>query len=86
MQTRTASWLAVAAGVALEVCISALSSAPEAWDSAAYWSVGLPAAVVACGVLGYAAPANSNRYGFLLMGAHVTTMALRNGGKRPTPG
>ena len=78
MKPRVASCLAVAAGVALEVGL-APSWHREAWDTAAYWSLGLPAAVIACGMLGHAAPAHARRYGPLLMAGQFLTMVVRGG-------
>ena len=85
MQRTSASvalMIAVVLGVALELVVTAISGAAEAWDSSTYWAVGYPAAVILCGALGYYSPKNWQAHGPLLLGAQWIIMAI---GKTPGP-
>ena len=50
---RTVILISVATGVALELGIHALSGRREAWDSAQYWTIGLPLAAAVAAAAGY---------------------------------
>jgi hypothetical protein len=53
LSKRTTILTAVLTGVALEWGIHALSGRREAWDSAEYWTLGLPVALAISLVVGY---------------------------------
>jgi len=71
--------LSVLTGAALEVAIGALSGRGEAWDSDQYWTLGLPLAALASGVLGYLASERAWIWTLLIVPGQVMTMVVRSG-------
>src|SRR5437773_5173009 len=53
LSRRMTIFLAVVTGISLELGIHALSGRREAWDSAQYWTIGLPIAFLISVALGF---------------------------------
>ena len=70
---------AVVTGMALEIGIHVLSGRREAWDSSAFWAIGLPAAVLVSAVVGYRSRSNDWIWTVLIVPSQVMTMMVRNG-------
>ena len=79
MPTRTAALLAVAVGVALEVSVSLATGRREAWDSALYWTIGLPIAVLIAGLIGFVSRGNGWLAATLIVPGQVLATAYRSG-------
>lgn len=79
LPTKAIIALAVVTGIPLELGIHALSGRREAWDSAEFWTIGLPAALVASAALGFFARRTDWLWTFIIVPAQVTTMMVRNG-------
>ena len=79
LKTRTVIVLVVATGVALELGIHALSGRREAWDSPLYWTLGLPAAMVASVIIGFVARRADWLWSAALVPSQVMTMMVRSG-------
>lgn len=75
---RTAILLSVATGMALEIGIHLASGRREAWDSALYWTVGLPAAGFVAFTIGLLARGRDWLWTTLIVPAQVFTMMLRS--------
>lgn len=71
--------LSVLTGVALEVSIQALSGRREAWDSSAYWTLGLPVVAIAAFLLGILARGTAWRWAILIIPSQVATMMVMSG-------
>jgi hypothetical protein len=71
--------LAVAAGVALELGIHALTGRREAWDSGAYWTIGLPIVFGVSFAIGVLARGRAWLSTWLIVPAQVLTMMVRGG-------
>ena len=71
--------LCVLAGAGLELGIHALSGRREAWDSAMYWTLGLPIVAVLSAATGWASRRPDWLWTFLIVPSQVTTMMLRSG-------
>ena len=71
--------LAVVAGVGLELGIHALTGRREAWDSGAYWTIGLPAVLVVSFAIGLLARGRAWLSTWLIVPAQVLTMMARSG-------
>lgn len=72
--------LAFAAGGALWLLAGALGRRREPWDSAAYWAIAYPLALVACAVLGWCYPERPARWAWALFAGQFVAMVVRNGG------
>ena len=70
---------AVLTGVALELTMQLLSGRREAWDSAQYWTLGLPAALVASAAIGFFSVGKDWRWTLLVAPSQVATMMARSG-------
>jgi hypothetical protein len=68
-----------AVGVVLELGIHALTGRREAWDSGAYWTIGLPLAAIAAAVIGYLSVDTTWRWTALIVPGQVFTMIVSNG-------
>jgi hypothetical protein len=66
-------------GVGLELGFQVLTGRREAWDSAAYWTVGLPIVLVASLLLGYASAGHAWLWTVLLIPSQVAAMMIRSG-------
>src|SRR5262249_4038313 len=64
--------------VGLELGVHALSGRREAWDSAQYWTIGMPLAIVASGALGLLSERRHSLLPFLLVPTQVLTMMAGN--------
>jgi hypothetical protein len=71
--------LCVLIGIGLELGVHALSGRREAWDSAQYWTVGMPLAIVASGALGFLSGRRDWLFTFVIVPSHVLTMMVRSG-------
>jgi hypothetical protein len=71
--------ISIAMGVVLELGVHALSGRQEAWDSAQYWTVGIPAVLLLSLVVGALSQRGSWRWTALVVPAQVLTMMLRSG-------
>jgi hypothetical protein len=79
LSTRTALALAIVTGVALELGVGAIGGRREAWDSAAYWTLGLPAAAIAAAGIGVFSRGSAWLGTVAIVPAQVLTMMLRSG-------
>jgi hypothetical protein len=80
MLTRRATiLLGVFTGVALELAIHALSGRREAWDSAQYWTIGLPAAAVVSVAIGFLSRGADWIWTLVIIPSQVLTMMLQSG-------
>ena len=75
---RLAIIASVATGAALELVVGAIGGRREAWDSAVYWSAGLPASLAGAAVIGYFAGRREWYWTGLIMPSQVTVMMLRS--------
>jgi hypothetical protein len=66
-------------GVALELGIHALSRRREAWDSAEFWTIGMPAALLASLLIGLGSRRRDWAATLVVAPAQVMTMMLRSG-------
>ena len=66
-------------GVALELGVDAMSGRREAWDSAEYWTVGLPVVALLTMALGYLSSERAFLWTFAVVPAQVLTMIVRSG-------
>jgi hypothetical protein len=71
--------LCVATGVALELGVALTSGRREAWDSPIYWTIGLPAAMLAALLIGFAARRPGWRWTVLIAPSQVLAMMVRSG-------
>ena len=71
--------VSVMIGVALEAGIETLSGRREAWDSAAYWTVGLPIAGALSLVVGFLSRGNAWIWTLLVVPSQILTMMVRSG-------
>jgi hypothetical protein len=75
---RTVILAAIATGAALELGVEVLTGRREAWDSALYWTVGMPLAALAAGVIGYLSRRPDWLWTAAIVPAQVTTMMIRS--------
>jgi hypothetical protein len=81
-------WLtvvAVAGGALIWALIAAASGRNEAWDSGAYFSIGIPAVCLLSFVLGFAAPERSWQWGVWPMVGQLGWAVLSEGGGNLLP-
>ncbi|HZM00509.1 MAG TPA: hypothetical protein VFD43_09685 [Planctomycetota bacterium] len=71
--------LALAAGVAVELGVTALSGRAESWDAPIYWKAGYPGLIAASAALGWLAPQRPWRWALAAMLGQFGTMMLRKG-------
>lgn len=71
--------LSVATGVVLELGIHALTGRREAWDSAQFWTIGLPLAAAVAMVIGFFSRGTAWIWTVVIAPSQVLTMMLRNG-------
>jgi hypothetical protein len=76
---RTTLILSVATGIALELGVHALSGRREAWDSAQFWTIGLPGALLATAFLGWLSRGRAWLWTFAIAPSQVLTMMVRGG-------
>jgi hypothetical protein len=79
LNTRLAILVCVLTGVALELGIHALSGRREAWDSAEYWTIGLPAAAIVSAAVGFLSRRRDWLWTLLIVPSQTATMMLRSG-------
>jgi hypothetical protein len=71
--------IAIVVGVALELGVGLLTGRREAWDSGAYWTVGLPFAAVAALAIGCLSRRRNWFWAILIVPAQATTMMVKSG-------
>ena len=71
--------LSVLTGVALELSVHAMSGRREAWDSAEFWTIGLPLAALFSAAIGYLSQRSDWVWTFLVAPGQVMTMMARSG-------
>jgi len=79
LSKRTTMLIAVATGVALELGIQALSGRREAWDSAQYWTLGLPFAGLVAVAVGFLSRGSDWLWTVAIIPSQVIAMMLRSG-------
>jgi hypothetical protein len=79
LTTSAVAVIAVLTGVALELGVHALSGRREAWDSAQFWTLGLPGALIVSAVLGRLARGRDWRWTLAVAPSQVLTMMIRSG-------
>jgi hypothetical protein len=71
--------IGIVTGVALEIGIHALSGRREAWDSAEYWTLGLPSAMIVSVILGVFSRDRDWIWTCVIVPSQAMTMILRSG-------
>lgn len=71
--------VSIVTGVSLELIVHALSGRREAWDSAEYWTLGLPTAMVVSALLGFLSRRRDWTWTLVIVPSQVMTMMLRSG-------
>jgi hypothetical protein len=71
--------LCVATGIGLELGVHALSGRREAWDSAQYWTIGIPLALIVSGALGLLSRRRDWLFTFAIVPSQVLSMTVRSG-------
>jgi hypothetical protein len=71
--------LSILTGIVLELGIHALSGRGEAWDSAQFWTLGLPMACLVSVCIGFCSRAADWRWTLVVAPSQVMTMMIRNG-------
>jgi hypothetical protein len=71
--------LSLVTGAALELFVAAVSGRREAWDSEQFWTMGLPAALLASLVIGFVSQRREWLWAFLVAPGQVMTMMARTG-------
>lgn len=74
----TAYTAAVIVGAVLWLVSAKISGRREPWDSAFYWQVSYPIAIVLSGVLGYAVPERPWRWSLAIMLSQFAAMAIKD--------
>jgi hypothetical protein len=69
---------AAAVGATLWLVSAKISGRREPWDSAFYWKVSYPIAIVLSGVLGYAVPERPWRWSLAVMLSQFAAMAIKD--------
>jgi hypothetical protein len=69
----------VLTGVLLELVLGVLSGRREAWDSAQYWTIGLPLAIVAAAAIGFYSRGTDWLWTALIVPGQVLTMMVKSG-------
>lgn len=72
-------FIAVALGAAIWIGISTVSGRREAWDSGAYFAIGVPAACLLSFVLGVVEPARSWRWGVAPFAGQFLSLLVMQG-------
>lgn len=76
------SWfyvIAALSGILVWVVVAVMSGRREAWDSAAYFQVGIPALCLVSAVMGYLSPERAWRWGAIPLGAQLVCMLVTQG-------
>jgi hypothetical protein len=79
MMDRWLYGVAAFSGILVWVVVSSVSGRREAWDSAYYFQVGIPALCLVSAVLGYLSPTRSWRWGAVPLGAQTVWMFATQG-------
>jgi hypothetical protein len=82
MAMKKDSWcyiIAAMSGILVWVVVSSMSGRREAWDSPAYFQVGIPAVCLLSSILGYLSPDRAWRWGVVPMIAQQAWMLATQG-------
>ena len=79
LDKRVTIGLSILTGVLLELGVHALSGRKEAWDSALFWTIGLPVACFAALVIGRLSRSNDWKWTLVVAPSQVMTMMVRGG-------
>jgi hypothetical protein len=79
LDKRVTIGLSILTGVFLELGIHALSGREEAWDSAEFWTLGLPAACLAALVIGVLSRSSDWKWTLAVAPSQMMTMMVRGG-------
>jgi hypothetical protein len=71
--------LSLLLGICLELGVHWATGRREAWDSGAYWTIGLPLVIVGSIVLGYTSIGRAWLWTSLVIPGQVVTMMVRSG-------
>ncbi len=71
--------LSIMTGVVLELGIHALSGRREAWDSAQFWTLGLPIACLVSVAIGFLSRSTDWKWTLVVAPSQVMTMMVRGG-------
>jgi hypothetical protein len=71
--------ISIITGFVLEIGTYALSGRREAWDSAQFWMIGLPAAFAISAAMGYLSRGRDWLWTWLIVPGQVMTMMVRTG-------
>jgi hypothetical protein len=78
--SKRAYWMAAIAGGILWFLTSAIGGRREPWDTALYWSVAYPIAIVIAGTLGYMFPQRPWRWALVVMFMQGAVMIVGGSG------
>ncbi|HEY7287698.1 MAG TPA: hypothetical protein VH497_19740 [Vicinamibacterales bacterium] len=79
LDKRTTIGLSILTGVVLELGIHAMSGRREAWDSAEFWTLGLPVACLLSAVIGALSRSTDWKWTLVVAPSQVMTMMVRGG-------
>jgi len=79
LSRRTVVLLCVVTGIALELSVQLLGGRRESWDSAAYWTIGLPIVALVSAAFGFLSRGRDWLGTAVIVPAQVLTMMARNG-------
>lgn len=79
LDKRVTIGLCVLTGAVLELGVHALSGRREAWDSAQFWTLGLPIACLASAAIGYFSRSTDWKWTLVVAPSQVMTMMVRGG-------
>ncbi|HEX6998907.1 MAG TPA: hypothetical protein VF322_12260 [Gammaproteobacteria bacterium] len=71
--------LAIVCGTVLWTVTAAVGDRTEPWDTAEYWTISYPLAIVLAGVLGFCFPRRAWRWALALMLTQMLVMAVGGG-------
>ncbi len=79
LSLRTSVAASIVVGIVLELGVQALSARREAWDSPAFWTIGLPCALVAALLIGVWSSGRAWLSTFAVAPAQFLAMTIRSG-------
>lgn len=79
LDKRVTIGLSILTGAILELGVHALSGRREAWDSALFWTLGLPIACLASALIGYLSRATDWKWTLVVAPSQVMTMMIGSG-------
>jgi hypothetical protein len=79
LNSRAGAILSIVVGIGLELGVQALGARREAWDSPAFWTIGMPLALVIAFVIGVRSTGRAWLTTFAIAPAQFATMTVRSG-------